>query len=113
MTERQIDEAIDGAVRDLMDVDADPAFRARVLSRLEHPARRVGWFRLAAVTAGAAAIVVALLLTREPAPAPSIVRNEPARTAAPVSPQPPSIDGAQQAPAPRPQRERGTRARPA
>ena len=30
MTERQIDEAIDAAVRDLMNVDADPAFRARV-----------------------------------------------------------------------------------
>ncbi len=31
MSERQIDEAIDEAVRDLMNVDADAAFRARVV----------------------------------------------------------------------------------
>ena len=37
MTEREIDTVIDRAVRDLMDVDTDAAFRARVTARLHRP----------------------------------------------------------------------------
>ena len=39
MIEREIDTAIDRAVRDFMDVDTDAAFRARVTARLQRPAR--------------------------------------------------------------------------
>ena len=56
MTEREIDTAIDRAVRDLMDVDADAAFRARVTARLQRPARRLLLRPLAAAALTAAAI---------------------------------------------------------
>jgi hypothetical protein len=75
MSERQIDEAIDQAVRDLMNVDADSAFRARVVGRLRKPQSRVPFWRQLAVVSGAAAIaLIAVVMTRggdKPAEPPS------------------------------------------
>jgi hypothetical protein len=68
MTEPEIDTAIDRAVRDLMSVDTDAAFRARVTARLERPVRRWGWGSLLAASAIAAALVVGMLWMR-PTPA--------------------------------------------
>ena len=59
----RVDEAIDRAVRDMVQHDARPGFRRRVLGRLEAPARRVWW--VPGLAAAAAAIVVtAVALTR-------------------------------------------------
>jgi hypothetical protein len=69
MTEREMDTAIDRAVRDFMDVDADSAFRARVTARLHRPARRAWAPRLAAGAVAMLAIVVALIWLRAPQPA--------------------------------------------
>lgn len=100
MSEKHLDDAIDRAVREMMNVDAGPAFRARVLARLDRPApRRLTWPRLAVVGAAAAALVLAIVLTRtsdtrdptpvavgQPpqAPAPTVARkSEPAPLPAP------------------------------
>ena len=69
MTEREIDTAIDRAVRDLMDVDTDAAFRARVTARLQRPARRQLLRPLAAVALSAAAIAAAFVWMRPSSPA--------------------------------------------
>ena len=70
MTDPELDTAIDRAVRDLMNVDADAAFRARVAARLERPARRtLSAAGLVAALAAAAAIVLALIWMRPAAPA--------------------------------------------
>ena len=58
MTEPEIDRAIDRTVRDLMDVDANPAFRVRFSIGCSDGARRVP----ALVTAAAAAAVLVLAL---------------------------------------------------
>ena len=85
MTEPEIDTAIDRAVRDLMSVDADGAFRARVTARLERPVRRLGRVSLLmAATAMTAALVAGMLWLR-PAPA---GRIEPAPVARVESPAP-------------------------
>jgi hypothetical protein len=76
MTEPEIDTAIDRAVRDLMNVDADSAFRARVTARLERPARRTWVPRLVTAVVTAAAIIAALIWLR-PSPV-----NAPESTAA-------------------------------
>jgi hypothetical protein len=68
MTEREIDTAIDCAVRDLMDVDTDAAFRARVTSRLQRPARRLLLRPLAAAALTAAAITGAFVWMRPSSP---------------------------------------------
>lgn len=66
MSERQIDKAIDDAVRDLMNVDAGPAFRERVAARLHERPRYVpGWRQLALGSAAVAAVVLAVVLFRE------------------------------------------------
>jgi hypothetical protein len=68
MTEREIDTAIDRAVRDLMDVDTDAAFRARVTARLQRPARRMLLRPVAAVALTAAAVAVAVVWMRPSSP---------------------------------------------
>ena len=66
MSERQIDKAIDDAVRDLMNVDAGPAFRSRVAARLhERPRHFPGWRQLAVAAAAVAAVVIAVVLFRD------------------------------------------------
>ena len=65
MSERQIDEAIDEAVRDLMNVDADAAFRARVVERLRKPTSHAPFWRQLSIVSGAVGIaVIAVALTR-------------------------------------------------
>jgi hypothetical protein len=66
MTEREIDTAIDRAVRDLMDVDTDAAFRARVTARLHRPARRLLVPRLLAGALTAATVAAALVWIMRP-----------------------------------------------
>jgi hypothetical protein len=68
MTERDIDTAIDRAVRELMDVDTDAAFRARVTARLHRPARRLLLPRLAAAALTVAAMAAAVIWMRPSAP---------------------------------------------
>ena len=118
MSERQIDKAIDDAVRDLMNVDSDPAFRARVAARLhERPAHFTGWRQLAIASAAVPAIVIALVLFRDagapavrPAPAATVASDDsakPARvveTAPPGRPLPPPapVRGTMRRTAPRP-----------
>ena len=72
MSERQIDKAIDDAVRDLMNVDAEPAFRVRVVSRLERPNRTFSRLRVgAALVTMAAMVLLGVLLRPSPSPAPA------------------------------------------
>lgn len=60
----ELDAAIDRAVRDMMNVDADDAFRARVMARLGR-AERQPLHPVRMLLAGAAAgLVLALMLTR-------------------------------------------------
>jgi hypothetical protein len=77
-----MDTAIDRAVRDLMDVDTDAAFRARLTARLHRPVRRAWAPRLAAGAVAMLAIVVALIWLRAPQPATrtegTAARTEPA-----------------------------------
>jgi hypothetical protein len=89
MSERQIDKAIDDAVRDLMNVDAGPAFRARVAARLhDRPRHFTAWRQLAVASAAVAAVVIAVVLFREGA-APAM-RHAPAATVASADPAKPA-----------------------
>ena len=111
MSERQIDEAIDQAVRDLMNVDADSAFRARVVDRLRKPKSRAPFWRQLSIASGAAAIVViAVVMTRDgerpaveaPRAAASAVTPQPA--VAPVAAEPSAPNVARPAALPIPRR---------
>src|SRR5687768_8884236 len=88
MTEPEIDTAIDRAVRDLMNVDADAAFRAGVAERLKRPDGRRTRPWLLAVPAAAAVIVIALAWMRSSPDAPvgpsSVARSEAPAGTAPV-----------------------------
>lgn len=68
MTERDIDNAIDRAVGDVMDVDTDAAFRARVTARLQRPARRPILRSLAAAALTAAAMAATFVWMRPSSP---------------------------------------------
>jgi hypothetical protein len=74
MTERHLDDAIDRAAREMMAVDTDGAFRARLFARLDGARRRPAlftWTRLAVAGAAAAALALAVVLPhRQSAPAP-------------------------------------------
>lgn len=91
MTEPELDTAIDRAVRDLMNVDADSAFRARVAARLQKPARRMLSLRLMTAVATAVALIIAMAwLRRAPgptAPAPTAARVERPAPVAPPGPE--------------------------
>jgi hypothetical protein len=82
MSERHIDEAIDAAVRDLMDVDADPAFRARVVERLRKPRPRLLWRQLSVGTA--ALILFAATVMMRPGTKPAGDQRK-SRPSAPVA----------------------------
>jgi negative regulator of sigma E activity len=87
MSERQIDEAIDEAVRDLMNVDADPAFRARVAERLREPKPHAPFWRQPMVAAAAVVVVVigVALMRKTEKP---VDEERPAPVASTVAPQP-------------------------
>ena len=93
MTEREIDTAIDRAVRDLMEVDTDASFRARVTARLQRPARRMLLRPLAAVALTATAIAAAVVWMRPSSP--DVPATTPvAATSAPTTATPPLTTGA-------------------
>jgi hypothetical protein len=87
MSERQIDKAIDDAVRDLMNVDADPAFRARVVERLRKPKSHgtFGW-QLSFAGATVAVVAIGVVLMRNPES--PVVEPRPAPVATTVALQP-------------------------
>jgi len=101
MSERQIDEAIDEAVRDLMNVDADPTFRGRVVERLRTPKTHPPLWRQLSLVAGAVGVaVIGVVLMRnmdKPAIEP---RRDPVQSAA--APQPAIEPRVAQGPAPAP-----------
>lgn len=118
--ERDIDDAIDRAVRDIMHVEPRAGFRGRVLGRLEQPGRAAGpvWFtlpRLAVAVAAAMvlAIGIAVLLRNNapvaPADAPVVAQKEAPPPAVEVRPvAPPAADPVEpstKTPAVRPRRE--------
>jgi hypothetical protein len=77
MTDRDIDRAIDRAVRSMMDVEPAADTTRRVLASLGGGERRpIGW-TWAAATAVAAILVLAMVLMRAPGPAqqPQIARD--------------------------------------
>jgi hypothetical protein len=104
-SEREIDDAIDRTVRDIMSVDAPAGLRSRVIGRLER--RAWSWValpRLAAAGAAAALVViVAFALFTPAAPAPGTV-PEMARTDAPPAP---PLEASTADPAPGPGSGRG------
>lgn len=70
-TDARVDEAIEGAVREMMQVDPPADLRARILARMEGPARARPMIpRLVTAAALAVVIVIAFIVMREPAPAP-------------------------------------------
>lgn len=93
MTEREIDTAIDRAVRDFMDVDADAAFRARVTARLQRPARRAWTPRLAVGAVATVAIAVALLWLRTPPPPATTTDGNAASAERAIPPRTPPVAG--------------------
>jgi hypothetical protein len=68
MTDERLDQAIDRAARELMNVDADAQFRARVLARVERDApRRSPWVRNLWLATASAAVVLGVVLLKPPA----------------------------------------------
>jgi len=84
MTERDVDRAIDRAVRSMMNVEPDAGTTRRVLASLRHPEPVV--FRWTWAAAAAAAIALAVLLMRgiPLSPEPELVRT-------PAVPQPTAV----------------------
>lgn len=94
-TERDIDNAIDRAVRDIMSVDPRPDLRRRVLSRLERPERAWFFFPQLAAAAALIVIVVAAALLRNtdgtgPKGTSHVAKREPASIHLPA-PAPPTL----------------------
>jgi hypothetical protein len=89
MADHRLDHAIDRAVREMMDVDAEPAFRARVFNRLERPGPSSRWRGALAVPSAALVLLILFVATREPrsTPAPVVVVEAPAAPRA-VPPEP-------------------------
>jgi hypothetical protein len=84
MTDERLDQAIDRAARELMNVDADAQFRARVLARVEREApRRSPWLRGLWVATASAAVVLAVVLLRLPVA--DVPQSEPIQPTRPVA----------------------------
>lgn len=83
----RLDNAIDRAVRGLMQIDPIPGLRQRVADRLQAPARRGSWLTPAMATAAVLALVVATIWLRssetQPVPTPQVA-VAPAPAAAPT-----------------------------
>lgn len=86
MNERPLEEAIDRTVREMMQVDADGAFRARVTARLPSRQRESSWPHLTAAAFAGAAMAVAIMTVRTPAPEPRATALESARAHRPERP---------------------------
>jgi hypothetical protein len=103
MTERHLDDAIDRAAREMMAVDADGAFRARLSARLDRARQRPGlftWTRLGVAGAATVALALAILLPSRqsaPTPAPDTPASAAVGIPAPVHPWP--VRGASEGPA--------------
>lgn len=98
-SDRDIDDAIDRAVRDIMGAEPRPGLRGRVLERIERPTGLVfSWPRLAAAGAVAAAAMLSFMLWR---PAPPLPETDLATKTAPVV-RPGIVEPRDAAPAPRP-----------
>jgi len=87
MTPKDLDDAIDRAVRDIMSAEPRPGFRGRVLGRLER--RDAGAWRFA-VPAFAAALALALVVL-------AVIQEQ--RPAAPTQPSPSTTVATRPAPA--------------
>jgi hypothetical protein len=112
MTEPEIDTAIDRAVRDLMNVDAVPGFRARVVDRLQKPARRPLSLRLVSFVAAGAVFVLALVWMPSSPPAPTAPAPIARGVEAPASRMAPQVEvaGVVRQPVPQPAEARRARA---
>jgi hypothetical protein len=64
----QLDNAIDRAVREMLDAEPPPGLRGRVIDRIESPRRGFAWIWIAAPVAAAAIVVLAVLLPSKSAP---------------------------------------------
>ena len=109
MTDKHLDDAIDCAAREIMNVDGNADVKARVLRRLEHRAPQfLTWPRLGAVAAAALLLAFALMPGPKPDPVPATAKA-PEPIAAPVAPkrtgpehsQPSEGPSAQASPGPR------------
>jgi hypothetical protein len=69
MDDRRLDEAIDGAAREMMRVDGPQDLRRRVMARLQQPASPRAWWPRIALASAAVVLVVGVLVTRTPQPA--------------------------------------------
>ena len=87
-SQREIDDAIDRAVRDIMSVEPRAGLRSRVLDRLERPA--AGWFALARLAGAAALLVIVAIAFLMIPPAPRPVAPPTIASSAPA-PAPPSV----------------------
>jgi hypothetical protein len=90
-SDEQLDDAIDRAVREMMDVDPPAGLRARVLARLDAPGHP---WRPARLLAGAAAVAIALLALLQPwrqapEPEPRLATASPGQPPAVAPQQPP------------------------
>lgn len=79
MSRHNLNDAINRAVRDVMDVDADATFGARLRARTGRPAPASRWRRLAVAAGILLALGLSVLLLRTPGPH----GNEPAVSAVP------------------------------
>jgi hypothetical protein len=89
MDDKQIDHAIDRAVREMMQVDPRPGMRARVIARVSRPEPRTNpWMRITAAGSLVAALLfVTIMLGRpEPAPGPTPTTIAEAPRSAPQQP---------------------------
>jgi len=84
-----IDDAIDNAVRDLVQLDPRPGLRRRVLSQLDAPSVSRSWLPRVVVPLGALAsiVIVLMVLNRQPHSTP-LAPPAPAASASAVSPAP-------------------------
>lgn len=95
-SDARLDAAIDRAVHQMMDADAPPGLRRRVLARLEARAPGAAWWPQAGLAAAALAAVVLGVVFLRPAPVTDPlpqVAEVPARPAAEPAPQAPTAPG--------------------
>ena len=103
LAETQLDEAIDRAVRDMMNVEPTGDLRQRVLAEIAGaPQWVMPWRALASASVALAAIVVLIanLITRQPAPPESRVAST--RAVPPIQQTTPPSETKPSTPAPRP-----------